>query len=71
MSFNAYRPKADPVCRESWWVVCATRQEFYQTAAKRLPILRAAFGSAPVSTIHTRAEASFMDKIGTPKAGAL
>lgn len=53
----------DPVCRVSWWLECETREAFFRKAKKRLPALRARYGSAQVSTIPSGKEQSFMDGV--------
>lgn len=64
MSFNdtIHFERPVVVCTDSWWVG-KTREQFYATAADRLPALRAAFGSAAVSTVPSEREQSFMDGV--------
>lgn len=49
------------VCKDSWWVG-VDRQQFTMRRLLREEVLKAAFGSAPVSTVPSAAEATFMDK---------
>lgn len=60
---EAPKAESDAVCRESWWVG-ASRAAFTEARVKREEVLRPAFGSQPVFTLHSRAERTFMDSKG-------
>jgi hypothetical protein len=46
----------------TWWVG-KDRTEFYQTVRDRADELARKYGSAPVSTVPSRIEQTFMDKV--------
>jgi acyl-homoserine lactone acylase PvdQ len=46
----------------TWWVG-KDRNEFYQTVRDRADELARKYGSAPVSTVPSKLEQTFMDKV--------
>lgn len=60
MNLHGVDPKA--ICRESWWI--CDRATFTERRLERAKVLGPAFGSAPMSTIPSGKEASFLDQKG-------
>lgn len=52
----------DAICRDSWWI--CDRATFTAIRLQREPALKAAYGTAPVSTVPSAKEQSFLDKNG-------
>ena len=52
----------------TWWVG-KDRTEFYKTVRDRADELARKYGSAPVSTVPSRMEQTFMDKVSKKARG--